>query len=235
MVFGFGAWSACCRITSFYSRVSSLKMLLLVLLPMRELLRVACSICRYISARPACCRLSMESSQNRVVDYLNEGTTAEGVPRTHTCPSISIAIYVCISCFSIFVSTISMEIWKWRVACSNWVLFLVFGFRFFHSVSVSVSGSFLFCISISRILLGRFTALINWAIKISPQRFLFSFDASKRFSSLGHWVSRHLELQSTNDGIIIQPSTIQYRHTQKTCSSSDNKFLMYSLSIQMFF
>lgn len=87
---------------------------------------------------------------------------------THAHLSLSISI----SLVSVSVS-LSMEIWKWRVACSNCVsiFFLVFYFLYFVRA---------------------FTAPINWAIKISPQRFLFSFNASKRLgqSSSGASVSQ---------------------------------------------
>lgn len=138
------------------------------------------------------------------------------------------AVYVCV--YLLFHYFYIYKIYgNMEMACC------VFKFDFLCSPLFLFLSRFLFCDSISRILLGRFTALINWAIKISPQRFLFSFDASKQ-PRPGHWVSRHLERQSTNDGIIIQPNTIQYSHTTKrTYSSSDNKFVMYSLSIQNVF
>lgn len=75
-----------------------------------------------VAVAVASCRFFMESSQNRVVDYLNEGTTQEGVPHTHTRTSLSISIYVYFS-VSAFVS-VSVSVNMEMACCMKCCCFL---------------------------------------------------------------------------------------------------------------
>lgn len=93
-----------------------------------------------VAVAVASCRFFMESSQNRVVDYLNEGTTQEGVPHTRTHPYLF--LYMSISQFrhSYLYLYLYLWIWKWRVAWNvvafcfmlTCFLFLVFRILYFE-------------------------------------------------------------------------------------------------------